>query len=134
MVTVSQPARASAVAEKKAPTAASAPPGHGGPGRYTGRKRGHVQLASLRRMVGSSLSRYRSKTIASVEDGQAPPESGSVYARRIVGWRVSSSLRSNLALDPLEQALYVRSVSPRDALVHHGDWGLKFCPSATPNA
>ena len=28
------------------------------------------------------------------------------FARRIVGWRVSSSLRTGLALDALEQALY----------------------------
>ena len=31
-----------------------------------------------------------------------------VFARRIVGWRVSSSLRTDLALDALEQALYAR--------------------------
>lgn len=31
-----------------------------------------------------------------------------VFARRIVGWRVSSSLRSDLALDALEQALHDR--------------------------
>ena len=30
------------------------------------------------------------------------------YARRIVGWRVSKSLRTDLALDALEQALYDR--------------------------
>jgi integrase-like protein len=29
-----------------------------------------------------------------------------VFSRRIVGWRVSTSLRSDLALDALEQALY----------------------------
>ena len=45
------------------------------------------------------------------------------YARRIVGWRVSSSLRTDLALGALEQALYERSVNPRDGLVHHGDRG-----------
>src|SRR2546422_2881255 len=31
-----------------------------------------------------------------------------VFARRIVGWRASSSLRTDLALDALEQALYDR--------------------------
>ena len=31
-----------------------------------------------------------------------------IFARRIVGWRVSSSLRTDLALDALEQALYAR--------------------------
>ena len=48
------------------------------------------------------------------------------YARRIVGWRVSDSLRTDLALDALEQALYDRSVGPRDALVHHGDRGAQY--------
>jgi putative transposase len=40
-----------------------------------------------------------------------------VFARSIVGWRVSSSLRSDLALDALEQALHARA--PADDLVHH---------------
>ena len=40
-----------------------------------------------------------------------------VFARHIVGWRVSSSLRTDLALDALEQALYARPTS--DELVHH---------------
>ena len=48
------------------------------------------------------------------------------FARRIVGWRVSDSLRTDLALDALEQALYERSVGPRDALVHHGDRGSQY--------
>ena len=48
------------------------------------------------------------------------------YARRIVGWRVSSSLRTDLALDALEQARYERSVGPRDALVHHSDRGSHY--------
>lgn len=33
------------------------------------------------------------------------------YARRIVGWRVSSSLRTDIALDALEQALYDRRLN-----------------------
>ena len=44
-----------------------------------------------------------------------------VFARRIVGWRVSSSLRTDLALDALEQALYARPAI--DQLVHHSDRG-----------
>ena len=47
-----------------------------------------------------------------------------VFSRRIVGWRVSSSLRSDLALDALEQALHAR---PRhDGLVHHSDRGVQY--------
>ena len=47
-----------------------------------------------------------------------------VFSRSIVGWRVSRSLRSDLALDALEQALHYR---PRtDELVHHSDRGVQY--------
>jgi putative transposase len=47
-----------------------------------------------------------------------------VFSRRIVGWRVSRSLRSDLALDALEQALHAR---PRgESLVHHSDRGTQY--------
>ena len=46
-----------------------------------------------------------------------------VFSRYIVGWRVSSSLRSDLALDALEQALYARPHA--DGLVHHSDHGVQ---------
>lgn len=47
-----------------------------------------------------------------------------VFSRRIVGWRVSSSLRSDLALDALEQALHAR---PFDGTcVHHSDRGVQY--------
>jgi transposase InsO family protein len=49
-----------------------------------------------------------------------------VFSRRIVGWRVSSSLRSDLALDALEQALYDRPRTSADALVHHSDRGVQY--------
>ena len=48
------------------------------------------------------------------------------YARRIRGWRVSNSLRTDLALDALEQDLYDRAVDPRDTLVHDGDRGVQI--------
>ena len=48
------------------------------------------------------------------------------FARRIVGWRVSNSLRSDLALDALEQALYERSVSGKSGLIHHSDRGVQY--------
>src|SRR5262249_25330359 len=47
-----------------------------------------------------------------------------VFARMIVGWRVSTSLRTDLALDALEQALYSRPTS--DGLVHHSDRGVQL--------
>jgi putative transposase len=49
-----------------------------------------------------------------------------VFARRIVGWRASSSLRSDLALDALEQALYDRQETLTDRLVHHSDRGVQY--------
>ena len=49
-----------------------------------------------------------------------------VFSRRIVGWRVSSSLRSELALDALEQALCERHLSPDEDLVHHSDRGVQY--------
>jgi transposase InsO family protein len=48
------------------------------------------------------------------------------YARRIVGWRASSSLRSDLALDALEQALYDRQDDAAEGLVHHSDRGVQY--------
>ena len=47
------------------------------------------------------------------------------FARRIVGWRVSNSLRTDIALDALEQALYDRRIG-RGALVHHSDRGVQY--------
>ena len=49
-----------------------------------------------------------------------------VFARRIVGWRASSSLRSDLALDALEQALYDRPIEESQRLVHHSDRGVQY--------
>jgi putative transposase len=47
-----------------------------------------------------------------------------VFSRAIVGWRVSSSLRSDLALDALEQALHARPGA--NGLVHHSDRGVQY--------
>ena len=48
------------------------------------------------------------------------------FARRIVGWRVSSSLRSDIALDALEQALYDRDIRAGETLIHHSDRGVQY--------
>ncbi len=47
------------------------------------------------------------------------------YARRIVGWRVSSSLHTDLALDALEQALHERR-APGEGFIHHSDRGVQY--------
>ena len=47
-----------------------------------------------------------------------------VFSRRIVGWRVSISLKSDLALDALEQALHARPDA--NGVVHHSDRGTQY--------
>ena len=48
------------------------------------------------------------------------------YSRFIVGWRVATTLRSDLALDALEQALWARDPKPGERLVHHSDAGSQY--------
>ncbi len=48
-----------------------------------------------------------------------------VFARRIVGWRVLSSMHTDFVLDALEQALYERRPGEQDELVHHSDRGVQ---------
>jgi transposase InsO family protein len=47
------------------------------------------------------------------------------FSRRIVGWRVSSSLHTDLALDALDQALYERA-GELEGLIHHSDRGSQY--------
>jgi putative transposase len=48
------------------------------------------------------------------------------FSRRIVGWRVSSSLRTDLALDALEMAIFSRGDGALQGLVHHSDRGSQY--------
>jgi transposase InsO family protein len=47
-----------------------------------------------------------------------------VFSRMIVGWRVWNSLKTDLVLDALEQALYARTGT--EGLVHHSDRGSQY--------
>ena len=47
------------------------------------------------------------------------------FARRIVGWRVTQTLRTDLVLYALEQALYDRPLGAAPQLVHHSDGGAQ---------
>jgi putative transposase len=47
-----------------------------------------------------------------------------VFSRRIVGWRASASIRTDLALDALEQAVYDRETGA--GLIHHGDRASQY--------
>jgi len=51
-----------------------------------------------------------------------------VFSRRVVGWQVSTSLRTDLALDALNMGLWTRHHDGHDtaALVHHSDRGVQY--------
>jgi putative transposase len=49
-----------------------------------------------------------------------------VFSRYIVGWRVSTSLRTDLALDALEMAIWTRQAATLAGLVHHSDRGVQY--------
>src|SRR5438445_13108921 len=49
-----------------------------------------------------------------------------VFSRRIVGWRVSTTLRAALALDALEMAIWTRRSQSLERLVHHSDRGVQL--------
>jgi len=51
-----------------------------------------------------------------------------VFSRRIVGWQASRSLRTDLALNALEQAIWERNRTgvPLDGLIHHSDRGVQY--------
>jgi putative transposase len=49
-----------------------------------------------------------------------------VFARRIVGWRVSRTAHATFVLDALEQALHDRRPVHGGGLVHHSDRGVQY--------
>jgi len=49
-----------------------------------------------------------------------------VFSRYVVGWRVSSSLRAELAVDALEMAMWTRRGAQLEGLVHHSDRGSQY--------
>jgi putative transposase len=49
-----------------------------------------------------------------------------VFSRFIVGWQCSTSLRSDLAIDALEMAIYARKDAGLDGLIHHSDRGVQY--------
>jgi len=49
-----------------------------------------------------------------------------VFARKIVGWRVSTSMTTGFVLDALNQAICQRVPSEADGLIHHSDRGSQY--------
>ncbi|MCC5961156.1 MAG: IS3 family transposase, partial [Rhodobacteraceae bacterium] len=52
-----------------------------------------------------------------------------VFARRIVGWRVSTSMATQFVLDALEQAIWQRKTPDNKELIHHSDRGSQYLSS-----
>ena len=48
------------------------------------------------------------------------------FSRRIVGWRVATSLGADLALDALEMAIWTASSKDLEGLIHHSDRGCQY--------
>jgi putative transposase len=55
------------------------------------------------------------------------------FSRFLVGWQASRSLRTDLALEALEMAIWRRQAQ-LEGLVHHSDRAANTCRFATPNA
>lgn len=51
-----------------------------------------------------------------------------VFARCIVGWRVSRTMTTDFVLDALEQALYARRPDDSENLIHHSVNASAVCP------
>ena len=49
-----------------------------------------------------------------------------VFARRIVGWRASTSMKTQFVLDALEQATWKRKTPDNKSLVHHSGRGSQY--------
>jgi transposase InsO family protein len=49
-----------------------------------------------------------------------------VFARKIVGWRVSTAMTTSFVLDALNQAICQRCPSEADNLIHHSDRGSQY--------
>ena len=49
-----------------------------------------------------------------------------LFARRILGWQVADNLRSDLAIDALEMAVWARRHESLDGLIHHSDRGVQY--------
>ena len=49
-----------------------------------------------------------------------------VFARRIVGWRVSTSMTTKFVLEALDQAIWQRKTPDNKSLVHHSDRGSQY--------
>jgi putative transposase len=68
-----------------------------------------------------TLKRQALETAHALADATSAAASAASFARRIVGWRVSSSMRTDVVLDALDQAIYDRCDAEVGDLIHHSD-------------
>jgi len=86
-----------------------------------------AQVIERRRSSGVRLSMDQDTPRSQRQQDHGCPDSAfviDVYARRIVGWRVSRTMRAELVLDALEQALHARR--PGQGLTHRSDRGCQY--------
>jgi len=48
------------------------------------------------------------------------------FSHRILGWQTSTTLRTDLALDALEMALWTRRKEDVTSVIHHSDGGVQY--------
>ena len=85
------------------------------------------------KLWGEPLCAIGSRTMAS-DFTYVPTWSGTVYvafvidvfARRIVGWRASTSMKTQFVLAALDQAIWQRKTPDNRALIHHSDRGSQY--------
>ena len=85
------------------------------------------------KLWGKPLCAIGSRTMAS-DFTYVPTWSGTVYvafvidvfARRIVGWRASTSMKTQFVLAALDQAIWQRKTPDNRALIHHSDRGSQY--------
>ena len=96
--------------------------------REEGMTRTAVAIASLATLVtffcgGTAIA---SEPPAPAADAAAKTDAPAcLRARRIVGWKVSTSATAGFVLDALEQAIHARRPSAEDGLIHHSDRGTQ---------
>ena len=103
---------------------------------------GRVMMLACRMMCGRFLLRMRMRSSTDRPSWHSDCQAGldllgtplrvelglviDVFARRIVGWRVAASLRTDFVLDALEQAIHDRCGAGVADLVHHSDRGTQY--------
>nr|GEU28665.1 hypothetical protein [Tanacetum cinerariifolium] len=97
---------------------------------HQGRPLHRRTLDARRRLVwreaGQGREDNRWQRGRTVPVGPGPSPAQGTAAQSTLGWRVSSSMRTDFVVDALEQALYARQPERDGALIHHSDRGSQY--------